>query len=993
MSFFDKFRKREYQLNAEETALESFFTDAEHIRKLFGTFVLNETLTKRLLIIQGVGGSGKSTLLKMFRLFCKKRWIPVGIISVDEAKSGADLLSNLSEELAENKVNLREFTKSFQQYQAIQAKVEEKLQESQSKLANVGKTGTKVLLETAAITMLGPIGSAVGGMSAEALTDWLFGFLKKLEVDYYLNPIKLLTQHFLTDIAQIAEKKRVVLMLDTYEQIGTLDEWVREWVRTMHPNILIVIATRSFRGDEWERAWPGWMMQVQFEELKPMPEEHLQTLVTRYYHTIRGEQPDPTQVEAVVNFARGLPLIATTAARLWATYGKTDFQAIKAQVVADLVDRLLEAVPNHIERLIEAAAILRWFDQSVLEAVLEMEISNIDFKELRQFPFTRPIREGKLALHDIVREVIDENLRIHHPSRHQQWHERAAGYFEQIMAQASLAEQERVGLERLYHRIRAHEETGIQLFREMAEELARYELRERLETLLSDVNTYQLHQESSLLWWKYYYAVSLQFIPHLKEAEITYQQIIEKVQDSYLRAKAFLGWAQILRRAERLIQPSGFQKVFSVLEECEQLLPQNTPEWLTCSLLKTAVQAHKPNTFESIETAINKVLVLCQKTENYYGLVTACTNIKAHYALHGRWRKFLEIEREISMIPAINSTVLLKARLINAWQLARVWLGRYSEAEKLLREATDIEIRMGKSDTKEIVHRDLLLAIGMQKRISEASEMFEKEVKRCRSIGEEVVYDLTGVLGFWGIAALHNGNLPFAYDCLCETGEILRAKNDPIRETYFWLGMCCLAKGDWENAEESFSQYFSFPKTELCYFQSGALTGLVRVKHAQSKFDEIPALLDEAEALAQEFEYNDHLAALRLQQGHFAWEEDSTAILGFYQQALIYSLRYNRFLLDDVLFGDNIATPFPPIIPVCLQKGDAGRQMLLKLLEWWQTGINNVGKARPDTISLIPENIPLAEAERLAREIEPGDGSLQKTVVERIKMALASNNS
>ncbi len=44
---------------------------------------------------------------------------------------------------------------------------------------------------------------------------------------------------------------------------------------------------------------------------------------------------------------------------------------------------------------------------------------------------------------------------------------------------------------------------------------------------------------------------------------------------------------------------------------------------------------------------------------------------------------------------------------------------------------------------------------------------------------------------------------------------------------------------------------------------------------------------------------------------------------------------------------------------------------------------------RPDTISPIPEGIPLLEAERIAREREPGDGSPQKSVVEQIQTALA----
>jgi hypothetical protein len=46
--------------------------------------------------------------------------------------------------------------------------------------------------------------------------------------------------------------------------------------------------------------------------------------------------------------------------------------------------------------------------------------------------------------------------------------------------------------------------------------------------------------------------------------------------------------------------------------------------------------------------------------------------------------------------------------------------------------------------------------------------------------------------------------------------------------------------------------------------------------------------------------------------------------------------------------------------------------MLIALREGWQTGLNDIGMPRPDTISPIPEGIPLPEAERIARQREPG---------------------
>jgi hypothetical protein len=112
-----------------------------------------------------------------------------------------------------------------------------------------------------------------------------------------------------------------------------------------------------------------------------------------------------------------------------------------------------------------------------------------------------------------------------------------------------------------------------------------------------------------------------------------------------------------------------------------------------------------------------------------------------------------------------------------------------------------------------------------------------------------------------------------------------------------------------------------------------------------------------------------------------------------HERAAVYYetlLVFNRFLLDEALSGRELGTPLRPIIAHCLEHGEDGQQMLVALRDWWQTGINDIGTPRPDTISPIPEGIPLLEAERFARNQEPGDGSSQTRVVEQINAVLSS---
>lgn len=201
---------------------------------------------------------------------------------------------------------------------------------------------------------------------------------------------------------------------------------------------------------------------------------------------------------------------------------------------------------------------------------------------------------------------------------------------------------------------------------------------------------------------------------------------------------------------------------------------------------------------------------------------------------------------------------------------------------------------------------------------------------------------------------------------------------------------------EWKASSAKYAEGLSYRWAGRRYYECCMLTGLVRVKHAQGDYAAIPPLVAEAEQLAQQYEYNDHLASLRLTQGMTTDKiglNGQITTLEYVKQALVYALRYNRFLLDEVLSGRPQGTPLRPIIPYCIEQGEEGRRMLIALRDWWQTGVNDVGTPRPDTISPIPEGIALLDAERLAREREPGDGSPQMSVVKQIEATLLSKKA
>jgi tetratricopeptide (TPR) repeat protein len=805
---------------------------------------------------------------------------------------------------------------------------------------------------------------------------------------------------------------------DVAQRVGQISNLPVGQVGNLSYGVLLVIAGRAL--PNWNRAWDGFIANAQVEELKPMSEDVMRELIRRYYATMRGGEPNPTQVDAIIRFARGLPMVVTSAVQLWVKYGVEDFQSVKAEIVANLVDRLMEGVPNALIPVLEAAAIVRWFDQPILRAVTGLADVRDVYNELRRFPFVRTRVEG-LALHDAVREIMDENLRAQDSERHCELHERAAAYFEKRLEKAQTSEvsedfgslSERLGLERLYHRVRADEEAGIKLFQEMAEELTRYRLVNRLRALLNDANTYPLERENSRLWREYYYARLAHLETRISEAMNMYQSIrANRVTEIRLRLYASSDLGTILETTPYLMQAGGKEKALQVVSENFDALSPNDPKYIFHFSSLAGIH-RRIGDFEKAVSVCRTALSICQQQENLYGILSIRGLLQEIYSCEGNWGKILEEQNErfaiVDMLPYELSS-MVRPHVLSWLTIAWIWMGRISEAEKGAFMGMTVAQEKGMSD----IYfwgpwRDWELAKVLQGKVVPTIGLFDKGILHAQHAGGR--FEEAKLKTYLGIAFLHGGLFFEAKKVLQESLEIKLELMDQIRipETLTALGVANESASEFLEAGSYYLRCLSdYTQTHSHYFICAALTGLVRVKHAQGEHHAIPPLLAEAEQLAQQYEYNDHLASLRLTQGMLAMttdknglngqtvaandssvKSDLSAVIVFFKQAMIYALRYNRFLLDEVLSGRPQGTPLRPIIPYCLQRGEDGRKILMALRDWWKTGVNDIGTPRPDTISPIPEGIALLEAERIAREREPGDGSPQKSVVEQIEQALA----
>lgn len=998
--------------------LLTYFTGVEYLRHLFQEYIRAQIPPKHIIAIHGVSGVGKSALLRIYRLRCHEAGIPVALASGDEAKSALEVLVSWRDGLQTASVHFSSFNKALEHYREVQAKVDEhaiKAKETGGRMMDLaGKAASKTAeaaggaLAGAAIgsaipgigTTIGAVlGGALGGFGTEVLVDWLRGFLPKSDIDMLLDPGKALTEKFLDDVSRAADKQRIVLLLDTYEQMTALDDWVRNVAQRLHRNTLLVIAGHA--PPNWSRDWQSWLAHTHVEELEPMDEEMMRALVQRYYATIRGGQPDAAQVEEIVRFARGLPLAATSAVNLWVEYGIEDFRTVKPRVFVDLVDRIMEGVPSTLIPALEAAAVVRWFDQPILRAVNKVEDVRDVYRELRRFPFIRTRAEG-LVLHDAMREIIDENLRVQDSERHYDLHTRAGIYFENRLRGVTGEEAQRLGLERLYHLFRADEEVGVLLFQELAEELARHLFVGRLATLINDVNSYLLHGNNSRFWRDYYNARLLHISVHFSDAEKIYVRISEnKLAEPKLKAYALCDLGQIWTRNYRLSEPGGLARAFSAIERSRKLVPELDPKLArNFSNLRYAFM---------FEGELDKAMNALRQQYDYYksvgdrhGIAYSLDLQKDLYGLLGNWSMATDAEKEgLEILDSMPSNPYFRARLEghNIWH--KIWSGRYAEAERGIRQALTLAEDEEQIEGFPGLYRDLGLVIGLQRRWESSHEYFAMAAGLYKA-RDYLSTGLGSTLGQWGLIALMQKDFRKADEYLTSSFSIKTElqDNNGIPEVLVWTGQLYETLA-WEaehevredylsQAESYYQQCLDYVWTSRRYYECTALTGLAFVKFFTDEYTDIADLFEQAERIAEEYRYHDLMAFLNLCKGHIQWSATNGAWPGgfeaamlSYKRALLHALSFNHILLDEVVWGDQNSTRLDNIISRCSLQGSDGRRMVDLLVNWWKSDADDLAAETLDNDLLTElEDGSLAQAENLVRRRMPGGAAPQRSLTE-----------
>ncbi len=252
-------------------------------------------------------------------------------------------------------------------------------------------------------------------------------------------------------------KQRMVLLVDTYELLCPLENWLREdFLPQVPENMLIAFAGRESPAKEW-LSDPGWQTLLRVVSLRNLaPDEGREYLKRRNI-------PD-AQIHAVLDFTHGHPLALSLVADSFdqrrdqsSPFGGDAFKPEAApDMVKTLLEQFVQKVPSPAHRAaLEASAMVRVTTESSLAAMLNLpdplapaneaepaaQSANELFEWLRGLSFMDARPDG-LFPHDLAREALIADVRWRNPTWYEELHHHARNfYLKQLQAVRGVAQQ------------------------------------------------------------------------------------------------------------------------------------------------------------------------------------------------------------------------------------------------------------------------------------------------------------------------------------------------------------------------------------------------------------------------------------------------------------------------------------------------------------------------------------------------------------------------
>lgn len=214
----------------------------------------------------------------------------------------------------------------------------------------------------------------------------------------------------------------LLLVLDTVEEMRDMEHslWNVVLPGLTGPVLVMLSGRRPTPVLTRSGQWQGLVDEMELPDLSAAESERLVRL--------QGAD-DPDAIGKILSFARGNPLFLVLAAQHAQSVEQPDLE-LSGMVARPLIGHMTRDISQPgMRKLLEAASLVRTFNQETLAAMLDSDVSGA-FDALCGLSVVRAVRHGA-RLHDLVRESIAADLQWRSPHACQDLRRRAYAYLAQ----------------------------------------------------------------------------------------------------------------------------------------------------------------------------------------------------------------------------------------------------------------------------------------------------------------------------------------------------------------------------------------------------------------------------------------------------------------------------------------------------------------------------------------------------------------------------------
>ncbi len=220
-----------------------------------------------------------------------------------------------------------------------------------------------------------------------------------------------------------AHKGNVILLIDTFEKLKPLDDWMRlEFLPELPENVITVISGRHNLSTNWKTD-PGWQSITKVFSLKELSDEESTQFLNR--RNIPEEQ-----VKRIVNYTHGNPLALSIVADMFGQRKDSHFDPLDSpDIMKTLLEQFVQEVPSPAHKAaLELCSLVYVTTEKLIEEVLGAQLAHELFNWLTTLTF---IEKGPAGIypHDIARDAIATEMHWRNPEWYRHLHIKTQQFF------------------------------------------------------------------------------------------------------------------------------------------------------------------------------------------------------------------------------------------------------------------------------------------------------------------------------------------------------------------------------------------------------------------------------------------------------------------------------------------------------------------------------------------------------------------------------------